>query len=109
MLIIRRDLADLEELVEDLPTLASNTMESQIICEEMFENGEHFKKAMKYYYGMWDKLCQKTQTAWNRDIIERVWSVVEKIWCNINSKIPEQDYTISSELDDKTENLLILY
>jgi hypothetical protein len=36
---------------------------------------------------MWDKLCQKTQTAWNREIVERIWTVAEKIWVNINSRI----------------------
>ena len=76
MLIIRRDLADLEELVEDLPSVSSKNLESQVICEEMFENGLYYKKAVKYYYGMWDKLCQKTQTAWNRDIIDRIWGLV---------------------------------
>lgn len=75
----------------------------------MFSSGEMFQKAMKYYYGMWDKLCQKTQTAWNRDIVERIWGAVEKIWSNVNSMIPEQDFSISSELDDQTDNLLILY
>ena len=37
---------------------------------------EYYKKAMKYYFGMWDKLSQKTQTAWNREIVDRIWAVV---------------------------------
>ena len=75
MLIIRKDLADLEDFVEDLPTTRKN-LESQTISEEMFNCTEHYEKAIKYYYGIWDKLCQRSQTAWNRDIVERIWSVV---------------------------------
>lgn len=37
---------------------------------------EYYKKAMKYYFGRWDRLSQKTQTAWNQEIVDRIWAVV---------------------------------
>lgn len=43
---------------------------------------------------MWDKLCQKTQTAWNREVVEGVWKVVEIIWVNVNSRIPKYNIGI---------------
>lgn len=75
----------------------------------MFDSSDLYKRAVKYYYGIWDKLCQKTQSAWNRELIERFWGVAEKIWQVVNSKIPDEDHTVFTELDDETENLLILY
>lgn len=58
---------------------------------------------------MWDKLCQKTQSSWNKELVDRIWNVCEQIWASINLLIPHLNYEISTEIDDQTENLMILY
>jgi hypothetical protein len=68
-----------------------------------------YKKAIKYYYGIWDKLCQKTQTAWNQEIVERVWMVVQKLWVNINSRIPKYIIEIKQEISDDIDDMIILF
>ena len=60
----------------------------------MFEDENLYKKAVKYYYGMWDKLCQKTQTAWDEEIVRRVWAACEKIWIRINDLLPSENYEV---------------
>ena len=46
------------------------------------------RRAVKYYYGLWDKLCQRSESKAHRDIVERVWRVAEKIWVDTNSRLP---------------------
>lgn len=58
---------------------------------------------------MWDKFSQKTQTAWNRDVVERVWALGEKIWVKVNAGIPGYDVGIEGELDEETDDILILF
>jgi hypothetical protein len=53
----------------------------------MFETAELYKKSTKYYYGMWDKLCQRMETVWNRDIVDRMWLTAESIWEIVNSML----------------------
>lgn len=33
---------------------------------------------------MWDKLCLRTQAVWERETVERLWSIVECIWNQAN-------------------------
>jgi len=54
----------------------------------MFESQQEYNKTVKHYYGLWDKLCQRQETAWNRDIVERVWNVAESIWQVSNTYVP---------------------
>ena len=58
------------------------------------DHPEYFVKANKYYFGMWDKLSQKTQTAWNREVVDRIWGIAEKIWITVNSQIPKYNVEI---------------
>ncbi len=57
----------------------------------MFETSEQYTKGCKYYFGLWDKLCQRHETAWNREIVERVWNVAENIWHLANLYVPKPD------------------
>jgi hypothetical protein len=79
MLLIRSNLDELQDLVDSLPviTSANQYFESSILSPEMFpdDHPEYYSKAVKYYFGMWDRLCQKTQTAWNRAVVEQVWGI----------------------------------
>jgi hypothetical protein len=57
----------------------------------MFESQEGYQKTCKYYYGLWDRLCQRHETAWNREVVERIWGVAEAIWLMVNGMIPEPE------------------
>ena len=87
MLVITAGLSKLEEIFGDIK-IHKKSYDTKFIYEEMFEEEEYYQKAIKYYYGMFDKLCQKTQTSWNEQIVQRVWSISEKIWNLINQSLP---------------------
>jgi hypothetical protein len=72
----------------------------------MFQNDEDYQRGVKYYYGLWDKLCQRTETNWNREFIDRLWHVTEKIWVHINKELK---YTTKIEKDELCEDLKILF
>ncbi len=55
----------------------------------MFYSDEAYKRTAKFYYGIWDKLCQRQETAWNRDLLDRIWNVAESIWVISNTEVPQ--------------------
>lgn len=36
----------------------------------MFDNENDYKKALKYYFGMYDKFNQKTQPKWQSEFVK---------------------------------------
>lgn len=98
-------------MAEELPVqgLSAHNHVSRVLTEEMFQNEEQFIKAMKYYYGIYDKFNQKTQTSWQADFVKDVWAVAEKFWININEMIPVYNAAVNTELDEYSDNLIILF
>lgn len=72
----------------------------------MFESREEYQRGVKYYYGIWDKLCQRAETKWNREIVDRMWTISEKLWISINQKL--QLTTVKLQ-DDQVEDLQLLF
>lgn len=111
--MIKEGIEELEDVVRELyegeGVKGTHNSEGKYICEEMFEEEENYHRAVKYYYGIWDKLAQRTQSAWNQDVIDKVWGVCSKIWHIVNAKIPQFDASLPSSLDPTTENILTLF
>ena len=73
----------------------------------MFEFHEDYKKVTKHYYGLWDKLCQRQETAWNREILDRIWNVAEGIWHISNTYVPKA--SPKSPENQLVEDLKVLF
>lgn len=101
----------MQELEEELSAELQESKESgsKYIYEEMFEDEQMYSKAVKYYYGMWDKLSQRTQTAWNEEIVGKVWGICQKLWAKINTIIPTEHFEMEARIGEKTETILLLF
>jgi hypothetical protein len=72
----------------------------------MFSSDLHYSRAMKYYYGLWDRLCQRTETNWNREIIDKIWSIAEKIRSQVNREIK---HATLHKQDELKQDLTVLF
>jgi hypothetical protein len=85
LLIIRHYLSELEEAFGDFSL--SSQAEYKYLTADMFATVPEFDRASKYYYGLWDKLCQRSETKWHREVVDRLWLLAEKVWVHINQAL----------------------
>lgn len=85
LLIIRAYMDDLDEAITGLTT--SSKHEYKYLSREMFGDQQQYLRAVKYYYGLWDKLCQRVEIVAHRELIDKLWLAAEKVWSHVNSKL----------------------
>ena len=54
----------------------------------MFESEQQFYRAVRYYYGLWDKICQRAEVKNYAEIVSRVWDLSEKVWSRVSQLLP---------------------
>ena len=73
-------------------------VEYRYLTREMFESEEIFLRGVKYYYGLWDKLCQRAETNYFRELVDRMWMVTEKIWVHISLSLQNRPAVYCNEM-----------
>jgi hypothetical protein len=104
LLIIRAYQDDLDEVLTGLTV--SGKYEYKYLSRGMFDEQQQYLRAVKYYYGLWDKLCQRTEVVAHRELIDKLWLAAEKVWNHVNGQL---QHVSEAHPDATAEDLSVLF